>query len=314
MKAYLDLCRNTLQKGVMRDTGKSTPSMGIFGGMDFVHDMDDGFPLLTTKKMSLLSIEAELIGFLRGNTNVKDFQQLGCNVWNADEEKEQWRANPHRRCEGDLGPTYGEQWRKYEHIRIIEDNSMFALQSAMALRADGYKIMATYLNANDVKCYVMRKEIDQLQRLIDGIKDNPYGRRHVVSAWNPGELDKVALPACHSMFQCYARADGYLDLKMYQRAADVGLGIPYNIASYAMLLHLLAMLTDLKPGRLTITYGDIHIYKDHLAAIWTQLSREPMPLPEITLRRISSLDEVETGIFQLHGYESHPALKMKMST
>ncbi len=306
MKAYQDLCRNTLRLGKMRDTGKSEPSMGIFGGPDFVHDMADGFPLLTTKAMNFRSIEAELIGFLLGVTNVEGFQQLGTKIWNADANKTQWLNNPYRRGEGDLGPFYSTQWRKYEHIALIR------VEKEPIYLKDGYERVTIYGSNTGMMC-VMRKEIDQLQRLIDGIKANPYGRRHVVSAWNPGELDKVALPACHTMFQCYVR-DGHLDLKMYQRAADSLLGIPYNIASYAMLLMLLAGLTGYKPGILTITYGDIHIYQNHLAQVWTQLSREPFPLPEVTMRHVNSLDEVAVGMFQCHGYESHPALPAKMAT
>lgn len=313
MKAYQDLCRNILRKGETRPNRTGVPVIGMLGDMDFVHDLQTGFPLLTTKQMNIRPIEAELIGFLTGKTSAADFRKLGTKIWDENANKTQsWVNNPYRKGEDDLGPFYSEQWRRYESIEIAEyshnDDKL-----VQALKADGYEYLCNF--DRDGKHYqVLRKYIDQLQNLIDGLKADPYGRRHIVSAWNPGKLNKVALPACHAMFQCYVRAGGYLDMKMYQRSADTLLGIPFNIASYAMLVHLLAMLTDLKPGKLMISFGDIHIYENHLPQIWEQTHRAPKKLPELTVRRVNSLDEVEVGMFQLHGYhDPHPALPGKMA-
>jgi thymidylate synthase len=317
MKAYHDLCRNTLRHGTLRPNRTGTPAMGIFG-TEFVHDLQTGFPLLTTKQMDIRKVEAELVWFIEGGTNAARLRELGTKIWDDNANgTEGWLANPHRKGTDDCGPIYGAQWRKYEHIEIVKGEYLQPCPLLHAFLDDGYRIMTSYTDTDDNHCYVVRKEIDQLQNLIDGIKADPYGRRHIVSSWNVGKLDKVALPACHAMFQCYVREDKkgvrYLDLKMTQRSADSLLGIPFNIASYAMLTHLLAMLTDLKPGILTLSFGDLHIYENHLAQIWTQLSRTPMALPELTVRRVNSLDEVTTGMFQLHGYESHPPLPGKMA-
>ncbi len=317
MKAYQDLCRNTLRHGTMRPNRTGTSAMGIFG-TEFVHDLQTGFPLLTTKQMDIRKVEAELIGFLLGCTSARDFRELGTKIWDANaNETESWLRNPYRAGEDDLGPIYGEQWRRYEHIEMVDNYNANDTVVIQALLKDGYEIVGRADLGGDYSRLFLRKEIDQLQDLIDGLKKDPYGRRHIVNSWNVGKVNKVALPACHAMFQCYVRdgKDGrkYLDLKMYQRSADSLLGIPFNIASYAMLTHLLAVLTDMQPGILTITFGDLHIYQNHLAQIWTQLSRTPMALPELTVRHVNSLDEVTTGMFQLHGYECHPPLPGKMA-
>ncbi len=325
MKAYHDLCRNTLRHGTLRPNRTGTPAMGIFG-TEFVHDLQTGFPLLTTKQMDIRKVEAELVWFIEGGTNAARLRELGTKIWDDNANGTiGWLRNPHRKGVDDCGPIYGEQWRKYESVELLHmqhDPSGFERTMAVynALKDDGYQEVNNYWDGTPEtghRVFVMRKEIDQLQDLIDGLKKDPYGRRHIVNSWNVGKVNKVALPACHAMFQCYVREgkDGrkYLDLKMYQRSADSLLGIPFNIASYAMLTHLLAVLTDMQPGILTITFGDLHIYQNHLAQIWTQLSRDPLPLPELTVRHVNSLDEVTTGMFQLHGYESHPALTGKMA-
>lgn len=313
MKTYQDLCSQILAMCELRQNRTGTDAVGIFGG-EFTHDLQDGFPLLTTKKMGIRSIEAELVAFIHGKTNVKDFNELGTTIWDENAFSPYWLANPFNKGDGDLGPIYGSQWRRWESIKIIrgwDDPNPEGTYQALA--ASGYTLIVDSYGDEGERIVVMRKEIDQLQNLIDGIKKDPFGRRHIVSAWNPGEIDKMALPPCHVMFQCYVREGKYLDLKMYQRSADTFLGVPYNIASYAMLAHMLAELTDLKPGKLTISFGDLHIYMNHVEQIREQVKREPKPLPELTVRRIKNLADVQPGVFQLHGYESHPALKGKMA-
>lgn len=283
MESYHDIVRSVLMDGELRQNRTGTPTVSVFGGI-WQHDLQTGFPLLTTKQMSLKPIIAELVGFIHGVTNAADFRHLGCKIWDANANDpglpgspNAWLANPHREGPDDLGRIYGAQWRNW--------------------RGPGE----------------FGERIDQLQNLINGIKKDPNGRRHIVSAWNPGELDRMALPPCHILFQCYVRAGRYLDLQLYMRSIDVGLGLPYNMASYAAMTYMLAMLTDLVPGRLSICFGDLHIYENHIPQLTEQITREPMALPELTLRRINSLDDVCTDAFQLHGYESHPPIKMVMA-
>lgn len=284
MKAYLDLVQRIFAEGEMRSNRTGTATLGVFGGT-FTHDLLDGFPLLTTKKMALKNVAAELAGFVAGVTSAAAFRALGTKIWdqNANEEPG-WLANPHRAGENDLGRIYGAQWRGWCSPAYDEGGMLCGVGHT-----------------------------DQLQNLIDGIKRDPYGRRHIVTAWNPGELNRMALPPCHILFQCYVRQGGFLDVQMHMRSTDVFLGLPYNIASYAMLTHLIAILTGLLPGRLMLTFGDLHIYEDHLEQMREQARRAPLPLPELTVRWIDKLEHVTPDIFQIHGYNSHPALAGKMA-
>lgn len=268
MKAYLHLLEDVLLKGELRDTRNSITITRF--GLSFSHNLQKGFPLLTTKKMSLLSIAAELAGFIRGFDNAAQFRKLGCNVWNANANEGEWVNNPYRKGEDDLGRIYGVQWRDWG------------------------------------------KEVDQLTNLINEILHNPHSRRLLVSAWNAGELEQMALPPCHVMFQCFV-SQGFLDLQMYQRSADVFLGVPYNIASYALLMHLIGHVTGLKPRHLKICFGDIHLYEDHRQAALQQLSRIPRKLPNLTVSNtLIMLDDFEPNHVTLNNYDPYDRIVAPM--
>ena len=272
MKQYLDALGHVVESGVDR-TGRNGDTRAVFG-MQMRFDMSDGFPAVTTKQLAFnTGVKAELLGFLRGYSDVKDFQKLGCNVWNQNAEADYWK--PRARFEGDLGRIYGVQWRSWK-------------------TPDG-------------------RTVDQLAAVIDQIKENPSSRRHVVTAWNPGELDEMALAPCHALFQFFV-ADGKLSLHMYERSCDLFLGVPFNIASYALLLHMVAQVTDLEPAELIISLGDAHIYHEHFEQVEIQLEREPLMLPELYLNpRRKSIDAFKMQDIKLRGYKHHDPIKAPMA-
>jgi len=259
MKQYLELMRHVLEHGDRKTDRTGTGTLSVFG-WQMRFRLEDGFPLLTTKKLHTRSIVYELLWFLRGDTNIRYLKDNGVSIWDewADEN-------------GDLGPVYGKQWRHWE-------------------TRDG-------------------RNIDQVSRLIDGIKRNPDSRRHIVSAWNPGEVEGMALPPCHALFQFYV-ANGRLSCQLYQRSADIFLGVPFNIASYALLTHMVAQACDLVPGDFVWTGGDCHLYLNHLEQTREQLSRAPRPLP--TLRIATENRDIfafHYEDFVLEGYDPHPHIK-----
>jgi thymidylate synthase len=273
MKQYLDLLKNVLDNGVKKTDRTGTGTISIFGPqMRF--NLQQGFPLLTTKKLHLKSIIYELLWFLNGDTNIKYLNENGVKIWNdwADEN-------------GNLGPIYGAQWRNWN--------------------GDG---------------------IDQISMVIDQIKNNPDSRRMMVAAWNPSVLPQpgktfsenvamgnAALPPCHAYFQFYV-ADGKLSLQMYQRSADIFLGVPFNIASYALLNLMIAQVTGLQPGEFVHTFGDAHIYLNHLDQVKLQMSRELRSLPTMTLNPdVKNIFDFQFSDFQLSGYDPHPHIKGEIS-
>jgi len=244
--------------------------------------MKDGFPAITTKKLAFRSMAAELLWFLSGSSDNRELNRLGCHIWDANSNADYWK--PKAKFDGDLGRVYGVQWRNWK-------------------RPDG-------------------TSVDQLREVIEKIKTNPYDRRLIVSAWNPGELDQMALPPCHMMFQFFV-ADGKLSLHMYQRSCDMFLGVPFNIASYALLLHIVARLTNLEPDELIITLGDAHIVHNHFDAAKEQMKREPFALPTLWLNPlVKTLEDLNTQQFKepndiyntvkLENYQYHPAIKAEM--
>lgn len=259
MQPYLDLCRHILDKGVKKEDRTGTGTISVFGHqMRF--DLQEGFPLLTTKKLHLKSIIYELLWFLQGDTNVRYLQKHGVRIWNewADEE-------------GELGPIYGKQWRSFS-------------------------------GANG-------KTVDQIAWVIQEIKQNPDSRRLVVSAWNPPEIDDMALPPCHVLFQFYV-SDGKLSCQLYQRSADVFLGVPFNIASYALLTHMIAQVTNLQVGDFVHTLGDAHIYLNHVKQVKEQLTRTPYQRPKIQLNpQVQSIFDFTFDDIQLVDYQAHPHIK-----
>ena len=242
-------------------------------GMQMRFNMEEGFPAVTTKKLAFNSMKAELLWFIKGSSDVKELQKMDCHIWDANAEAPYWK--PKARFPGDLGRVYGVQWRNWKN-------------------PEG-------------------KEIDQLVNAINMIKDDPNSRRIIVNAWNPGEIDKMVLPPCHTFFQFFA-ADGKLSLQMYQRSCDMFLGVPFNIASYSLLLHMIAQVTGLKPYEFVHTLGDAHIYHNHLEQVKGQLSRKPYPLPKLKLNKnIKNIDEFKLEDIELINYQCHPAIKAPMA-
>ncbi len=263
MKQYLDLLNRILTEGTQKTDRTGTGTISIFGNqMRF--NLEDGFPLLTTKKLHLKSIIYELLWFLRGDTNIKYLKEHGVSIWDewADEN-------------GDLGPVYGHQWRSWPDYN--------------------------------------GGTIDQIQQVVDQIKNTPDSRRMIVSAWNVAEVNKMALPPCHSLFQFYV-ADGRLSLQLYQRSADTFLGVPFNIASYALLLMMMAQVTGLKAGDFIHTTGDTHLYLNHLEQARLQLTREPKALPTMRINpNVKDLLDFQYEDFQLENYEPWPHIKAAVS-
>lgn len=263
MKQYLDLLDHVLKTGTEKPDRTGTGTISVFG-YQMRFNLNDGFPLLTTKKLHLKSILHELLWFISGDTSIKYLTDNGVRIWN------EWAD-----ANGDLGPVYGSQWRSWP--------------------ADG------------------GRKIDQLQNVISSIKKSPDSRRHIVSAWNVGELDKMALPPCHIMFQFYV-ADGKLSCQLYQRSADIFLGVPFNIASYALLTLMVARVTGLRPGDFVHTLGDAHIYLNHIEQVKLQLTREPYKLPGIMINpSVNDILQFRYEDFTLTDYVAHPSIKGDIS-
>ena len=263
MDAYLDLMRHILEHGAEKGDRTGTGTKSVFG-YQMRFDLSKGFPMVTTKKLHLPSIVHELLWFLKGDTNVKYLQDNGVRIWNewADEN-------------GDLGPVYGKQWRKWE-------------------TKDG-------------------RIIDQVKQAVESIKTNPNSRRIIVSAWNVGELEDMALMPCHAFFQFHV-ADGKLNCQLYQRSADVFLGVPFNIASYALLTHMMAQVCGLEAGDFVHTLGDAHLYNNHLDQAHLQVSRDPLPLPTLRLNpEIEDIDDFTYADVEVVGYNHHPHIKAPIS-
>ena len=263
MKQYLDLLQRIVNEGTRKEDRTGTGTLSVFGHqMRF--NLEEGFPLLTTKKLHLKSIIHELLWFLKGDTNVKYLQENGVRIWNewADEN-------------GELGPVYGHQWRSWPNYN------------------GGY--------------------VDQIQDIVNALKNNPDSRRMIVSAWNVAEVDQMALPPCHCLFQFYV-ANGKLSLQLYQRSADTFLGVPFNIASYALLTMMMAQVSGLKAGDFIHTTGDTHLYLNHLEQAKEQLKRTPRTLPRMVINpNVTSIFDFKYDDFTLEGYDPLPHIKAEVS-
>lgn len=263
MKQYLQLLDHILRDGVEKSDRTGTGTISTFG-YQMRFDLNEGFPLVTTKKLHLKSIIHELLWFLKGDTNVKYLQDNGVRIWN------EWAD-----ADGNLGPVYGAQWRSWG----APDGTV----------------------------------IDQISAAVDDIRHNPDSRRIIVSAWNVGDLPRMALAPCHALFQFYV-ADGRLSLQLYQRSADCFLGVPFNIASYALLCMMMAQVTGLRPGEFIHTLGDAHLYKNHLEQARLQLTREPRPLPRMIINpAVDDIFGFRYEDFDLEGYDPHPHIKAEVS-
>ncbi|HMV92983.1 MAG TPA: thymidylate synthase [Thauera aminoaromatica] len=259
MRQYLDLMRHVLEHGDPKTDRTGTGTLSVFG-WQMRFRLQDGFPLLTTKKLHTRSIIHELLWFLQGDTNIRYLRENRVSIW------DEWAD-----ADGELGPVYGKQWRRWE-------------------TADG-------------------RSVDQIARVVESIRRTPDSRRHLVSAWNPGEVDAMALPPCHALFQFYV-AGGRLSCQLYQRSADIFLGVPFNIASYALLTHMVAQVCELEAGDFVWTGGDCHLYSNHLRQAREQLERAPRPLPTLRLNpAVRDLFGFRFEDIALEGYDPHPHIK-----
>ena len=288
MRVYLDYLRDILENGIHHPDRTGTGTTRVFG-RQLRFDLSDGFPLLTTKRVWMKGVAVELLWFLSGETNIRPLLEQGVSIWTdwplkryrkttgkdiSQEEFETLVLNQDTFANawGDLGPIYGKQWRDFAGPR---------------------------------------ERVDQMRRLVDGIRSNPQSRRHLVSAWHPADLDRMALPPCHYAFQCFVEGepgDGTLSLMWQQRSVDSFLGLPFNIASYALLTHMLAQQTELEPGELIFHGGDCHIYDNHREVVDEQLSRDPYPLPTLQLRPRESLFDYRLEDIEVQDYQHHPSL------
>ncbi len=286
MEQYLSLLEHILTRGKERLDRTGVGTVGVFG-YQLRCDLAAGFPLLTTKKLHLKSILYELLWMLGGHTNTQWLNQQGVTIWNewaTEEQTARFGRKP-----GDLGPVYGHQWRNFGATK----------------NADG-----TYQNDG----------IDQIVRAVETIKKNPFSRRIIVSSWNPAEADEVALPPCHTLFQFYVAGDETrpeqqkLSCQMYQRSADAFLGVPFNLASYALLTMMMAQVTGKQPGEFVQAFGDLHLYRNHLQQTTLQLSRTPRPLPTMVInQKVSNIFDFKFDDFRLVGYDPHPHIKAEVA-
>lgn len=289
MKQYLDALRDILETGNKRPDRTGVGTISKFG-VQLRFDLTEGFPAVTTKKLAWKSVVSELLWFIEGSGDEFRLRELlhgdryseKGTIWTANAQADYWVDKRLQRHPGDLGRIYGVQWRRWRKP-LVRVNK------------------------------VVLQNHDQLIELINGIKEDPYGRRHIISAWNPGELDQMALPPCHILSQFYVN-NGKLSCQMYQRSADMFLGIPFNIASYALFTHMIAQVCNLEVDELVLAIGDAHIYENHIEQVKEQLSREPMPHPTLYLNpEVSVITDFEMSDIRLDNYQSHDTIKAPMA-
>ena len=302
MKQYLDLLQDILDNGEIKDDRTGVGTISVFG-RSIRFDLRRGFPAVTTKKLAWRACKGELLWFIEGSGDERRLAEIthsekgGVTIWTPNAYAPYWRDKA--KFHGDLGRVYGVQWRSWKKyiLKRFNDYVEHDLDAT------------TYFDAK-----VTEESVDQLANLIEGLKRDPNGRRHILNAWNVGELDQMALPPCHVMSQFYINKNKELSCHMYQRSVDVFLGLPFNIASYALLTHLLAQVCDLKVGELIISMGDTHIYQSHLDQVKEQLTREPLPLPTLFLNAsIKDIDKFKMDDIQLDGYKSLESIKAQMA-
>jgi thymidylate synthase len=299
---YLDALKYVLENGTNKSDRTGTGTISVFG-MQQRYNLQHGFPAVTTKKLAWKSVVSELLWFIEGSGDENRLREIlhgskhteKTTIWSANATAPYWK--PKAKFDGDLGRVYGVQWR---HWRTPIEHKQETFKDDFG---------NTYRRAG----YVHFKEVDQIKLLIEGIKADPHGRRHILSAWNPGELEAMALPPCHCFAQFYV-ADGKLSCQMYQRSCDMFLGVPFNIASYSLLTHLVAQVCGLEVGEFVHVLGDAHIYMNHVDQVKEQLSREPLPAPTLLLSPgIDKITDFTMGDIVLHNYQSHDAIKADMA-
>lgn len=300
---YLDALRDVLTTGTRREDRTTVGTISKFG-MQQRYDLSQGFPAVTTKKLAWNAVVGELLWMIEGSGDERRLAEIThgtrdgvVTIWTPNAHAPYWK--PKAKYEGDLGRVYGVQWRRWRAVKPRTAGGSFRDDFGVTYRRQG----------NDVEV----KEIDQLKLLIEGLKKDPYGRRHILTAWNPGELDKMALPPCHCFAQFYV-ADGKLSCQMYQRSCDMFLGVPFNIASYSLLTHMIAQVCGLQVGEFVHVLGDAHIYLNHTEQVNEQLKREPLPAPRLWLNpAIKDITKFSMDDIQLHGYRHHDPIKAEMA-
>lgn len=294
MKQYLDLLNHILENGEDRPNRTGIDTRSIFG-YQMRFDLSKGFPAVTTKKLAWKAVVSELLWFLEGSGDERRLREIlhgdrnseKKTIWTDNAEAPYWKSKA--KFPGDVGRIYGVQWRKWKNYEQILPGDEYTFPA--------YKI----------------KEIDQIADIIHNLKNNPYDRRMIVTAWNPAELNKMALPPCHVMSQFFV-SNGKLSCQMYQRSVDTCLGLPFNIASYSLLTHMIAQVSELDVGEFIWVGGDVHVYHNHFDAIKEQLSREPLPLPKLWLNpNIKNIDDFTMDDIKLINYQSYPSIKMDMA-
>ena len=304
MQIYLDLLKDILENGEDKDDRTGVGTLSVFG-RQLRFDLRKGFPAVTTKKLAWKSCVGELLWFLEGSSDERRLAEIThgardgtvVTIWTPNALSSYWK--PKAKFVGDLGRVYGVQWRNWKSNTI---------------KSSKHYVQHSKLDKTHYDSTVLESSVDQLANLIKGLIEDPNGRRHILSAWNAGELDQMALPPCHMMSQFYINKNRELSCHMYQRSADVFLGLPFNIASYALLTHLLAHHCDYKVGELVISTGDTHLYKNHIEQVKEQLSREPLPLPTLMLP-VGKKDIFTMTMNDIHleGYTSHGPIKAEMA-
>ena len=291
MKTYLESLKYVLDNGTVREDRTGTGTIGVFG-MQQRYDLGQGFPAVTTKRLAFKACLSELLWFIEGSGDERRLAEI-LHGSKGEDKRTIWTDNalagywiPKAKFQGDLGRVYGVQWR---HWRTQLKRWISSSESEPV-------------------------EVDQLLQLVEGIKKDPYGRRHILTAWNPGELDQMALPPCHCFAQFYVSADNKLSCQMYQRSCDMFLGVPFNIASYSLLTHMIAHVVGLGVGEFVHVLGDAHIYVNHVDQVKEQLSREPLPLPTLWINpEVKDITKFTMEDFRLDGYECHPPIKAPMA-
>jgi len=298
MKQYLDLLQDILTNGESKDDRTGTGTVSVFG-RSLRFDLRKGFPAVTTKKLAWKACSGELLWFIEGSSDERRLAEIThgsadgtVTIWTPNAQAPYWK--PRAKFEGDLGRVYGVQWRHWNKDTVEKDMGP-AHKGGTRLAVD-------------------RTEVDQLSNLIKGLKTDPNGRRHILSAWNVGEMDQMGLPPCHVMSQYYVNQAGELSCHMYQRSVDVFLGLPFNIASYALLTHLIAQCCGLKVGELIISTGDTHIYQDHIEQVHEQLTRKPQELPQLWINPdITDIEKFTMADMRLENYTPMDSIKAKMA-
>ena len=302
MKIYLDALSQVLNNGEVRDDRTGIGTISLFG-LQQRYDLAKNFPAVTTKKLAWKSMLGELLWMIEGSGDERRLAEIthgtkdgAVTIWTPNAMAPYWRSRA--KYEGDLGRVYGVQWRKW--------------RTPVAHKAETFKDnFGSFYNRHGS---VHIRETDQLKNLIDGLKNDPFGRRHIITAWNPGELNEMALPPCHMFAQFYVSRDKKLSCQMYQRSCDMFLGVPFNIASYSVLTHMVAQVCDLGVGEFVHVLGDAHIYLDHVEQVKEQLAREPLPAPQLWINPdVKSIDEFTMEDIKLVDYQSHGTIKAKMA-